>query len=91
LIGPAPFPARIPPSEVVEPVPPTFTVRVEEAATTPLMPTSGPLKFEMARDVVVALVVDAFVMNADGKLLYPVKRFWVEVLKEVAKTPVAEL
>ena len=38
---PVPFPLSIP-ERVVEPVPPMFTLSVEEAETTPFVPTSGP-------------------------------------------------
>lgn len=74
LIAPVPLPTKIPPRGVEEPVPPTFTASVDDAETTPFVPTSGPL-----REPMVSPPLNVFA---------PEKMFVVVVLNEVEMTPV---
>ena len=74
LSPPVEFPTRMPPSAVVEPVPPNICESEDVAETTPLIAWRFPVRVPMVRALVkmfveVALVVDALVTwNEPGKI-----------------------
>ena len=77
LTGESPFPTRIPPSAVVEAVPPYMTPMEVVALTTPLLAWSGPFRVPM--------------VSPPLRVLSALYVLMVVVLKAVVKTPVVEL
>ena len=77
LTGESPFPTRMPPSAVVEAVPPFMKPMLVVALTTPLLACSGPLRVPM--------------VSPPLKVLSALKMFVVVVLKAVERVsaPVA--